>query len=111
MVLTLEFQPEYEHLAYGESARLTFSAHMLAPAVEESGRSIVSLTSVLDKSGSMSGSKLDLVKVSQPCSQAQLTGSIRTLPRGRIIAMKLGWRTPTLPPLLPPSLPPSREKR
>uniref|UniRef100_A0A7S0WEN2 VWFA domain-containing protein n=1 Tax=Hemiselmis tepida TaxID=464990 RepID=A0A7S0WEN2_9CRYP len=58
------FEPEFRALARGTSHRLTFSAHLFAPEVQgdESARSLVSLTSVLDRSGSMGGSKLDLVK-------------------------------------------------
>jgi len=59
------FAPEYGALPRGSATRLTFSAHLFAPEVqaeEGGGRSLVSLSSVLDKSGSMGGSKLDLVK-------------------------------------------------
>lgn len=65
-MVSLAFKPEFEALPAGSATKLTFSAHLLAPEVveeEDSARSIVSLTSVLDKSGSMGGSKLDLVKV------------------------------------------------
>jgi hypothetical protein len=60
--IRLTFLPEHESVACSGSSRLTFSAHLLAPeVVHEEKRSIVSLTSVLDRSGSM-GHDLGLVK-------------------------------------------------
>jgi hypothetical protein len=70
----MEFQPEYTAFPARETVKLTFGAHITAPAMEEdSTRSVVSLSAVLDKSGSMSGNKIDLVKKSQEFMMAQLS--------------------------------------
>lgn len=58
----LQFMPEYESLVFSQPVRLTFSGHLTAPeVVGEDKRSVVSLSAVLDKSGSMS-KDLHLVK-------------------------------------------------
>eukprot|EP00961_Rhodomonas_salina_P265511 3589265-Rhodomonas_salina.1 len=61
--LGLIFTPEYEVLG-AKPTKLTFNAHLSAPEVVEdtSKRSTISLTAVIDKSGSMNGEKLELVK-------------------------------------------------
>eukprot|EP00281_Chroomonas_sp_CCMP1168_P006584 CAMPEP_0206256522 /NCGR_PEP_ID=MMETSP0047_2-20121206/24816_1 /ASSEMBLY_ACC=CAM_ASM_000192 /TAXON_ID=195065 /ORGANISM="Chroomonas mesostigmatica_cf, Strain CCMP1168" /LENGTH=164 /DNA_ID=CAMNT_0053682975 /DNA_START=137 /DNA_END=627 /DNA_ORIENTATION=- len=63
--VSVSFQPEYDSFAAHQEATLTFSAHLRArsePEDSDNARSTVSLSAVLDKSGSMSGSKLNLVK-------------------------------------------------
>jgi hypothetical protein len=61
----MHFVPEYDSLIFSQPARLTFSAHLTAPeVVGEEKRSVVSLSAVLDKSGSMSK---DLYLVKRTC--------------------------------------------
>jgi hypothetical protein len=60
---SLTFTPEYETVRSDTEVRMTFNVNLLAPEIgEDQKRATVSLTSVLDKSGSMEGSKLQLVK-------------------------------------------------
>eukprot|EP00961_Rhodomonas_salina_P224940 3041279-Rhodomonas_salina.1 len=61
--LGLTFTPEYDVLG-AKPTKLMFNAHLSAPEVVEdtSKRSTISLTAVIDKSGSMDGEKLELVK-------------------------------------------------
>eukprot|EP00287_Rhodomonas_sp_CCMP768_P005503 CAMPEP_0196724340 /NCGR_PEP_ID=MMETSP1091-20130531/6229_1 /TAXON_ID=302021 /ORGANISM="Rhodomonas sp., Strain CCMP768" /LENGTH=616 /DNA_ID=CAMNT_0042066449 /DNA_START=26 /DNA_END=1877 /DNA_ORIENTATION=+ len=61
--INLSFTPEYEVVS-SQKTKLTFNANLRAPEVVEdtAKRSTVSLTAVIDKSGSMSGEKLELVK-------------------------------------------------
>eukprot|EP00287_Rhodomonas_sp_CCMP768_P030364 CAMPEP_0202853296 /NCGR_PEP_ID=MMETSP1389-20130828/90412_1 /ASSEMBLY_ACC=CAM_ASM_000865 /TAXON_ID=302021 /ORGANISM="Rhodomonas sp., Strain CCMP768" /LENGTH=528 /DNA_ID=CAMNT_0049531845 /DNA_START=20 /DNA_END=1606 /DNA_ORIENTATION=- len=64
----LSFTPEFE-IVGPQPTKLTFSAHLAAPEVvdeTDAKRSTVSLTAVIDKSGSMKGQKLELVK--QTCN-------------------------------------------
>eukprot|EP00961_Rhodomonas_salina_P289317 3909633-Rhodomonas_salina.1 len=59
----ISFTPEYEVVG-AEPMKLMFNAHLSAPLVVEdvTKRSTISLTAVIDKSGSMRGAKLELVK-------------------------------------------------
>mmetsp|Transcript_55405 Transcript_55405/g.113280 ORF Transcript_55405/g.113280 Transcript_55405/m.113280 type:complete len:604 (+) Transcript_55405:169-1980(+) len=62
--MDLSFVPEYEVLGSAPTM-LTFNVTLSAPEVEEAAkRSTVSLTAVIDKSGSMAGEKMRLVKQS-----------------------------------------------
>jgi len=57
--------PEFAVTGSGEGQRLTLNLRVRAPALvenDDSKRAVVSLSAVLDKSGSMAGSKLTLVK-------------------------------------------------
>ena len=63
-MLSLVCTPEFAVIAAGE-VQLTMNLRIRAPILakqDESKRSVVSLSAVLDKSGSMAGSKLALVK-------------------------------------------------
>ena len=63
-MVTLSYVPEFAVTSRGE-ARLTLNLRVSAPELavdDESARSCVSLSAVIDKSGSMAGSKLELVK-------------------------------------------------
>ena len=65
--IALTFSPEFAEVRSDVEVALTFNLHLQAPemreeAAEGAGRSVVSLSSVLDKSGSMGGQKLALVK-------------------------------------------------
>ena len=66
-MVTIDFRPEFETVSSLSQIRLTFSAQITAPALEEDEtfRAPVSLSAVLDKSGSMEGTKLELVMVMQ----------------------------------------------
>ena len=75
--VALTFVPEFDAVRSDAEVSLTFNLHLQAPemreeAAEGAGRSVVSLSSVLDKSGSMSGQKLDLVKRASFFMVAQL---------------------------------------
>ena len=72
----LTFTPEFASVPSTEVA-LTFNVRLQAPEVRDDGaqRAVVSLTSVLDKSGSMQGAKLDLVKRASHFVLAQLSSS------------------------------------
>ena len=60
--IRLSFLPEYESVPFSPSSKLTFSGHILAPeVVNDAKRPMLSLSAVLDKSGSM-GHDLGLVK-------------------------------------------------
>jgi len=74
--VVLSFTPEFDVVRDTE-VRLTFNLHLQAremstEGAEGEGRSVVSLSCVLDKSGSMSGDKLDLVKRASEFMIAQL---------------------------------------
>ena len=75
--IALTFAPEFDEVRSDAEVSLTFNLHLQAPemseeAAEGAGRSVVSLSSVLDKSGSMGGQKLDLVKRASDFMVAQL---------------------------------------
>ena len=75
--VVLSFTPEFDAVRGDTEVRLTFNLHLQAPEMstegaEGEGRSVVSLSCVLDKSGSMSGEKLDLVKRASEFMIAQL---------------------------------------
>ena len=64
-MVSLECVPEFAVTATGEGQRITLNVRVCAPelaAEDESKRACVSLSAVLDKSGSMAGQKLALVK-------------------------------------------------
>ena len=70
--IALTFEPEFDAVRSDTQVSLTFNLHLQAPEMREEMRSVVSLSSVLDKSGSMSGQKLDLVKRASFFMVAQL---------------------------------------
>jgi len=70
--IALTFAPEFDAVRSDTQVSLTFNLHLQAPEMREEMRSVVSLSSVLDKSGSMSGQKLDLVKRASFFMVAQL---------------------------------------
>lgn len=70
----MEFEPEYDSFPARDTARLTFGAHLTAPTMmEDKDRAIVSLSAVLDRSGSMAGNKLALVKRTSDFMMQQLS--------------------------------------
>ncbi|EQC42257.1 hypothetical protein SDRG_01091 [Saprolegnia diclina VS20] len=61
--LSVSSAAEHKQIASAETAATTFvNCHIVAPPCEESDRKPIDLVVVLDRSGSMSGSKLDLCK-------------------------------------------------
>ena len=75
--IVLSFTPEFDAVRGDTEVRLTFNLQLQAPEMitegaEGEGRSVVSLSSVVDKSGRMSGEKLDLVKRASEFMIAQL---------------------------------------
>ena len=73
----LVFIPEYSTVSSDAEVPLTFNVRLQAPEIKDEGqqRAVVSLTSVLDKSGSMQGGKLGLVKRSSNFMLNQLSSS------------------------------------
>merc|ERR1719487_16993 len=73
----LVFVPEYDTVRSDAEVSLTFNVRLQAPEIKDEGqqRAVVSLTSVLDKSGSMQGGKLNLVKRASNFMLSQLSSS------------------------------------
>ena len=64
-MVSLECVPEFAVTATGEGQRITLNVRVCAPelaAEDESKRACVSLSAVLDKSGSMAGQRLTHIK-------------------------------------------------
>ena len=75
--VALTFTPEFDAVRIDAEVALTFNVRLQAPEIRDDGakRAVVSLTSVLDKSGSMQGAKLNLVKRASHFMLSQLGSS------------------------------------
>jgi Mg-chelatase subunit ChlD len=60
--IALEITPEYTSYSPGGQEKCWATATMTAPFYEPTSRSEIDLVAVIDRSGSMGGSKINLVK-------------------------------------------------